>query len=368
MTNRTFSLGFIAGVLCLFFGTALANIVIDPQSMFGTNLISGHSSWNDRYRHFLAYQSEARQVDSLLFGSSRGQRFDVAEIERLTGNKHVASFAVFAGAMPDHLAFLEYVIRDKAAHGERIRSVLLLLDHDLLGTTPWRNRNLDSFMPPEVSGESKLRFWTRCLVAVQFGNWRESLKRSLGISHRLEGVPGADGPGSSGDAQVARSADAGRLVASDADQDRATGPVRQAPAEVTSPPAATKRSVDPYSPLARKRKSFKPFLESQIDDLRKFVLLCRNNGIQLTVAVNPLRETNALSFESGHLDAMLRRINQHADIWDFSAPAWLARDPSYWADDSHFKSEVASLMLERMFGNGAGVPADFGRFRPRTSP
>ena len=76
---------------------------------------------------------------------------------RLTGDKHVASLGVFAGAITDHLAFLDYIVRDKVAHGEHIRSVLLLLDTDIFGTAAWTNRNLDSFLPPKVSGESKLR-------------------------------------------------------------------------------------------------------------------------------------------------------------------------------------------------------------------
>jgi hypothetical protein len=367
MTNRTFSLGLIAGALCLFIATVLANIVLDPQSMFGTHFVTTHISWNDRYNRFLAYQRDARQVDGLLFGSSRGGVFDVADMARLTGNEDVASFAVTAGAIPDYLAFLQYIVRDKAAHGERLRSVLLLLDPDNFGTTPWGNRNLDSFLPPEVSGESKLRFWMRYLVAFQFGSWRESLRRTFGISHRPEGLAITDHSGSSGNTEVAGRADAGRLIASDVGQDRAIAPIHQVPVEAAGPQATTKQLADAYSPLARMRNSFKPFLGPQIDDFKKFVLLCRNNGIQLTVAFNPLQEINALSFEPGHLEAMVQRINQLADVWDFSAPAWLARDPSYWLDNSHFKPEIAAMMLERMFGNGAGVPADFGRFRARTS-
>ena len=58
---------------------------------------------------------------------------------KLIGLNSVASFAVPAGAMSDHLPFLQHVLRDKAAHGERIRNVLLLLDPDFFGTRPWTN-------------------------------------------------------------------------------------------------------------------------------------------------------------------------------------------------------------------------------------
>ncbi|NVN88607.1 MAG: hypothetical protein HXX15_21215 [Rhodopseudomonas sp.] len=51
-------------------------------------------------------------------------------------------------------------------------------------------------------------------------------------------------------------------------------------------------------------------------------------------------------------------------LWDFASPAWLSDDTRYWLDDSHFTSEIGAMMIGRMFGTGAAVPADFGRYRP----
>jgi hypothetical protein len=53
-------------------------------------------------------------------------------------------------------------------------------------------------------------------------------------------------------------------------------------------------------------------------------------------------------------------------VWDFSAPTWLADALSHWNDLSHFKREIAVLMLQRMFST-AELPAGFGRFKPRTA-
>ena len=50
----------------------------------------------------------------------------------------------------------------------------------------------------------------------------------------------------------------------------------------------------------------------------------------------------------------------------FQAPAWLADDLSHWMDLSHFKREIADLMLQRMFSTETLSSADFGTYRTKT--
>src|SRR5204863_9890118 len=128
-----------------------------------------------------------------------------------------------------------------------------------------------------------------------------------------------------------------------------------------------KVAATPFGPLKRKSRSIKPFLEPELAILERLVALCRQNQIQLTVAIDPLSAFNQESFEPGHLQTIIDRINNVTDIWDFSSPAWLAGDGAFWFEVSHFKPEVAAMMLRRMFGTGEGVPTDFGRFRARTA-
>ena len=76
------------------------------------------------------------------------------------------------GMMTDHLPALQYVLRDKAARGETIKAVLLLIDIDFFGKPPLTNVNIDSFLPPELSGDHPARFWWRYLTVFQFRMWR----------------------------------------------------------------------------------------------------------------------------------------------------------------------------------------------------
>jgi len=357
ISARTFCLGFIGAAAAIVAAIVAANVVIDPEEMFQTNLLAAHSSPNTRYQRFRSYQRVAPDIDGLLFGSSRGTVFDPQSIATLSGARHVASFAVIAGGITDHLQFLDVILRDKAVRGERIKQVLLLLDSDLLGTASWTNRNLDSFMPPEVSGESGFRFWMRYLVSVQMTSWRESIRQSRGIAPR---PPIAlDRP----DRTIRLAANgaisgpfmlAGDGVAPTADQIPGLTLVADEPPSTAS---------DRASRLRRERISTKPFLEAQLRELARFVALCRQNDIRLIVAINPLNKQNAQSYVPGHLQEMVARIAGVTDVWDFESPPWLESDPAHWFETSHFKPEIAELMLRRMYANGDGVPEGFGRLQ-----
>ena len=78
----------------------------------------------------------------------------------------------------DHLPVLERAIRDKAARGERLKQVFLLLDVDLLGERPSTNRNPQTHLHPDLTGEDPVRFWVRYLTAIQFRAWRDDVRRA----------------------------------------------------------------------------------------------------------------------------------------------------------------------------------------------
>jgi len=101
MSARTFCLGFIGAVAVIVAAIVAANVVIDPEEMFQTNLLAAHSSPNTRYQKFRAYQRDADGVDGLFFASSRGGVFDTQSIATLAGAQRFASFSVIAGAITD---------------------------------------------------------------------------------------------------------------------------------------------------------------------------------------------------------------------------------------------------------------------------
>ena len=73
MSPRIYALVLSAVAATVFFGIAAANVIIDPQGIFGTNLIHSINA-NQRYLRFAAYQRRQDRFDGVLFGSSRAQQ------------------------------------------------------------------------------------------------------------------------------------------------------------------------------------------------------------------------------------------------------------------------------------------------------
>jgi hypothetical protein len=334
---RTFAFALLAGTGALLGATMAVNFALDPQYVFGTPLTRHDENANYRYHRVRQYQAQRERVDGLLFASSRGRAFDPALTAQKMGTSAVAKFDVTAGMITDHLPALEYVLRDKAARGEKTRTVLLLIDVDSFGKLPATDVNIDSFLPPELSGEHPARFWWRYLTVFQFRMWRGI------VAHRLRGGSQSATEPKSSLFDPRRLATAGFGF----------------PALGSAAPQAVRAVND--VPTARLLVSTRPNLAAHLGLLARFVALCRANGIKLTVATTPMRADAALRYDPADLQDVVERLSRVVPIWDFAAPRWLATDIAYWDDFSHFKPIVGEMMLERMSGSGA--PADFGVLR-----
>jgi hypothetical protein len=358
VTARSFALSVIIGASLLLGTTLCANVLTDPQGVFGVEVIARSADPNWRYLLFKQYQRDASLIDGIIFGSSRAAYIDGAAFGDRIGSPQVLRFAVPYGLITDHLPLLQYVLNDKRARGEQLKSVLLLLDLDFFGKTPWTNTNINAFLPPAVSGESAVRFWWRYLTAFQHRKWRDSVRR-----RNQNAVSKQSGSTKKG-APIRQSAVAGFPVI-------AIGRAGDASRSIQT--AASDQLADEAVALLshRSRKSWnaeRPDLARQISYLAQFVELCRNNNVSLTVATSPMSHANMEGYPDGELEALTKTLNYLTPIWDFSSPKWLADNPSYWADFSHFSDAVGLLMLDRMFLKNSSTSTDFGRLRPQLAP
>ena len=333
---RTFVFTLLTGAFGLLAATMAVNYALDPQYVFGTPLTRDDDNANYRYHRVQQYQAQRERVDALLFASSRGKTFDPALTAQKMGTSAVLKFDVTAGMITDHLPALEYVLRDKAARGEKVRAALLLIDVDIFGKLPSTNVNIDGFLPPELSGEHPARFWWRYLTVFQFRMWRGI------IAYRMRG------------------ADRAGIELPRIDPRHVTTAGFRPPASI-NPAERVQNVATAEIPEARLLVATRPNLAAHLAMVARFAALCRDNGIALTVATNPMRADAALRYDPADLRDVVERLSAIVPIWDFTAPQWLAADIGYWDDPSHFKPAVADMMLERMFGSTA--PHDFGRLR-----
>ena len=344
MAARTFSLIVITCGFLLLASTMAANVLLDPEGVFGTNLFPHSVNWNERNDSLRRYKEDSSATDGLLFSSSRGSYFDSNLLAKNMGVAHLLSLTVSYGLMSDHLPIFEYILRDKAARGQHIKAIVLLIDLDFFGKQPWTNSNINSFLPPELTGESPARYWWRYLTAFQFRLWRDVVRAAL-ASRREKSVTSAANPVSP--AEAAERAD-----------NVGSTPV---PAPGVRPEALDALALQSFR---RSWNSIRPDLENQLSKLERFVSLCRDNGVQLTIATSPMIRENLDLHEPGMIDALTERISKIAPLWDFNSPPLIASRKEYWVDVSHFDRAAGKMMIDRMFGNSdLHVPPGFGRLR-----
>jgi hypothetical protein len=330
MWPRIFALALLTGAAALLAGTVAANVLLDPQRVFGTPLVGIDENANYRYHRLRQYQAAPERIDALLFASSRGRSFAPDLTAHSMGARAVAKFDVTAAMMTDHLPALQYILRDKAARGERIKTVLLLLDVDTFGKLPSTNVNIDSFLPPEESGEHPVRFWWRYLTVFQLRMWRGMLAERWRGQRSALPVPSP-------------------VVA-----EIGWPLVRLASATVALPavPARTKLLV-----------ATRPNLAAHVQLVRQFAALCRVHGIALTVATAPMRADARSLYEPEDLRDVVERLSQVVPLWDFTEGDRIATNPDFWDDFSHFNGSVARMMLARIYGGPPSSPGDFGVLR-----
>jgi hypothetical protein len=338
---RRYVIATVAIAVAWLAATMAANVLVDPQGVFGTNLVPEHFNPNVRYGALRDYAAAPERYDAVLFASSRGNAYDRALLARRLGVRAVANFSVPFCLLTDHLPALEFLLRDKTARGGRLAAVFLVLDADFFGKAPWTNVNIDSFLPPQISGESAFRFWWRYLTAFQFKHWKSDLGFLAG------GRPTA-GPGP----QAVRPKLAAAIV-----------PLRPLAAPAGGPmPVAETFLQETDAPEVRSD------LAHQLELLTRFVALCRAHDVRLVIAFSPLNRNNVRDDQAADNARIVDQVARIAPVWDFDRPAWLSDRPDLWLDFSHYSPVVARMMLRRIFGaepSGAeaSAPSDSGQLR-----
>jgi hypothetical protein len=359
MTARRYALGLVAVAMIMFAGTIAANLIIDPQGVFGSPVFPVHLNPNVRYHLYRTYNAQASQVEGLIFGSSRANQLDDELLRKfLPQQGRFIDLTMPFGGMTDDLPMLEYILRDKAQRGEAISNIVLVLDLDFLGKQPWTNINIAAFLPPALGTESAGRFWWRYLTAVEIKSWIDTIRASMRFARDVRPAASLATPRISRASMIA----APPLLAS---PQMLINDFKDAGA----PAAARLGEIAGVVINARDRRqsnSVRPDLEHQVLLFARFVALCRDHNIHLLVMTSPILRYYLDSFLPGDLQHNLDLVARFAPIWDFTTQGDIADRTDLWIDDSHFRRPVVEMMLGRAFGDAS--LAKFGRLVPQASP
>jgi hypothetical protein len=324
MSSRGYSVVFIAGAVLMFALTLGANVVLDPEGVFGTTFFPRKLNANERVFKLKKYQVAAAETDAILFSSSRGNLLRPRLLVQGMRASRFLSASMSYGMISDHLPLLKFILRDKANRPVKLKHVFLLLDADFFGRQPWTNHNINSFLPPALSGEPAGQYLWRYLTAFQYRLWRDVIRAN-----------GARGTAMAAGLLPLDTQDAG---------DDGDGPAfaRQPDVEVS----------EDYR-LAWNR--LRPDLGRQLRQLQEFVALCRANNVELTVVASPQRRVALHLNDPEEISRITGLIGQITPIWDFNSPPLLADQNEYWLDNSHFDKNAGDIMLARIFAQP--VPA-----------
>jgi hypothetical protein len=228
----------------------------------------------------------------------------------------------------DHLPVLEYVLREKATKGLHLRAVFLLFDANFIGDRPLTNRFVQHTWPPEVTGESWVRFWWRNLSAIQIDAWKEKLRSKLRMAQFDDTVI----------AEHVISINAARnmlfnLFRPSIANAQSVGPQREASAQ-----------TQPLEQVSKRR-----YFAEQFALLERFVTICRAHDVRLIIAISPFRR-EFTPLDESDLRQVIDKVARLAPLWDFSSSQWLSDRSELWSDRTHFSLEIARMMLERIFG------------------
>lgn len=331
MTSRSYALILIAGATTLFLGLAATNLVLDPWWVFRVSPLR-HSTVhiNDRYDFYRTYAAAPGHFDGALLSSSRGLEFSLDELSRQTNGAKYARFSVSIGRLADHVAVLDFLVRDKATRGGRLTHVFLLIDIDSFGEPPPYADDLQLFQPPAISGESAFRFWWRNLTAIQFPAWRRVVD------------------------DIGRGGEKARATPP------ATAAAHQSSAVFSGAPFT--RIAD--STLAAERVSERPNFADDMRNWARIVILCRDHNIRLIAALSPMYPATLARLDSTDAANAAEQISRLARVWDFSGPREPSNTADLWWSPRHYHPDVARMMLARIFG--ADAPPgwnNFGRLR-----
>lgn len=108
-------------------------------------------------------------------------------------------------------------------------------------------------------------------------------------------------------------------------------------------------------------------LDESMDAVARIKALCEEKGIRLIVTCHPAY-WDAFNDYSGEDQARFRNaLAQVTEYWDFSLSS-VSYEPRYFYDGTHYRNEVGSMALGRIFGNDSMyIPEDFGEFVPQGS-
>lgn len=322
MKSKTWLKYFFAAVASVFIVIASYNYFFDEFQLFNSGRSFLFTKIN--YRFTLIGEIMKGDYDSLIIGSSR-----VGSLQATTANRYVRGAKFYTMPFPegvpyDYYHHIKYILDS----GIQIKHVCIGFDDFSFTIHPQSHlKSLSTYPYPPAIGKSLYAFMLKALirkpnliVARNYIKYRKNTSRKVAKIQK--------------DIIVKEYLDYYKTHRK----------------EIFS------KSYPQISP-------FFDYSDESIDEIKKLLALCRENGIEFSVFINPVYKNNYLDSK---LDLFFRFKKNLASItpyYDFSGLNSINRNDVNYTEPIHYKVYIGDMMLARIYGTPEeqkNCPEDFG--------
>ncbi len=116
---------------------------------------------------------------------------------------------------------------------------------------------------------------------------------------------------------------------------------------------------DDFKPASNKEQL--DFIEGCVENVRQISLMCKENGINLTVILSPVNSNQLDRYTDDTLNEYFKSLADVTDYWNFAVSS-VSYDPRYFYDMTHTRNDTCDMVIDYIFGGENYTPKNFGYF------
>ena len=327
MNSKKWCVTAFAAALCACAAIAALNVFTDPFGVFGDDWYSYNETNNPRVAKIEYLKKNHEKYDSYVIGCSSTSSYPVEDLNRYMD----ASFynLIMYGADMYDVEETVYYITENYEVKNIVLNVYIANGFDY----NFEPDKMTGSMHADVSGESKLSFYSRYLFAnpqYSFAKWKAKAEDRY-LSESFDVFDEETG------AYDKRERDAEHI--SDLEEYYKSYPVFE------------NYPVGEYH-LAK--------ISENAESLKRIKEFCDENSVNLIIVNSPIYYDYFNCIPKKEIKSFYEEIAEAVDFWDFSVSS-ISLDPRFFYDETHFRNDIGSMALARIFGdNSVYIPEDFG--------
>jgi hypothetical protein len=300
------------------------NVVLDPYSVLRKDFKSMWICPNERYVKTDFILSHPTKYDSFLFGSSRVSQIPVDVFNKATGHRYY-NMTIVSGVVAENLKILKLLLKNNVT----VKNISIGLDYFSFQMLPL-DVLVRNIMYPETLEEKIKFYYTYLFLEPDSGMLHEIKFNGKDAFYDITGSGGYDF-------------------------------LKREENLMLHPQEHEAKFKSPVFAICKSR------LEETLGEISEIKSICRENGINLLIFMNPGHAFSYLCDDIKFMNTVRSRLAEVTDYWDFSSASAITENNFNYIDIIHFRKKIGAMMVERMFNLKSGAPPDFGELITTTN-